>query len=130
SDWPRYAYRGVMLDIARHYESPAAVKRLIDQAAAYKVNTFHLHLSDDQGFRIVINGFPNLATVGGQGSVGTGGRTVDPGGFWTQAQAKDVVADAAAHFMPLLPEVHPPGHNTANTITQEKGTANPRPTRR
>ena len=69
ADHPRYTYRGVMLDIARHYESPDAVKRLIDQAAAYKINTFHLHLSDDQGFRIVINGFPNLTNIGGQGSV-------------------------------------------------------------
>src|SRR5262249_27124884 len=102
ADHPRYTYRGVMLDIARHYESPDAVKRLIDQAAAYKINTFHLHLSDDQGFRIVINGFPNLTNIGGQGSVGTGGRIMDPGGFWTQAQYKDVVAYAAAHFMTLM----------------------------
>ncbi|HEY3633212.1 MAG TPA: beta-N-acetylhexosaminidase [Jatrophihabitantaceae bacterium] len=125
ADAPRYQYRGVMLDIARHYESPSAVKRLIDQAAAYKVNTFHLHLSDDQGFRIVINGFPNLATVGGQGSVGTGGRTVDPGGFWTQAQYKDVVAYAAAHFMTLMPEVDTPGHNNAIIMSEYGDTANP-----
>jgi hexosaminidase len=125
SDQPRYAYRGVMLDIARHYESPDAVKRLIDQASAYKVNTFHLHLSDDQGFRIVINGFPNLTTIGGQGSVGTGGRTVDPGGFWTQAQFKDVVAYAAAHFMTLVPEVDTPGHNNAIVMSEYNDTANP-----
>jgi len=125
SDAPRYEYRGVMLDIARHFESPAAVKRLIDQAATYKINTFHLHLSDDQGFRIVINGFPNLATVGGQGSVGTGGRTVDPGGFWTQAQYKDVVAYAAAHFMTLVPEVDTPGHNNAIVMSEYNDTANP-----
>jgi hexosaminidase len=125
ADAPRYEYRGVMLDIARHYESPGAVKRLIDQAAAYKINTFHLHLSDDQGFRIVINGFPNLATVGGQGSVGTGGRTVDPGGFWTQAQFKDVVAYAAAHFMTLTPEVDTPGHNNAIIMSEYNDTANP-----
>jgi hexosaminidase len=125
ADQPRYQYRGVMLDIARHYESPDAVKRLIDQAAAYKINTFHLHLSDDQGFRVVINGFPNLATVGGQGSVGTGGRTVDPGGFWTQAQFKDVVAYAAAHFMTLMPEVDTPGHNNAIVMSEYNDTANP-----
>ena len=125
ADQPRYQYRGVMLDIARHYESPDAVKRLIDQAAAYKINTFHLHLSDDQGFRVVINGFPNLATVGGQGSVGTNGRTVDPGGFWTQAQFKDVVAYAAAHFMTLMPEVDTPGHNNAIVMSEYNDTANP-----
>jgi hexosaminidase len=125
ADHPRYSYRGVMLDIARHYESPDAVKRLIDQAAAYKINTFHLHLSDDQGFRIVINGFPNLATIGGQGSVGTNGRTMDPGGFWTQAQYKDVVAYAAAHFMTLMPEVDTPGHNNAIIMSEYNDTSNP-----
>jgi hexosaminidase len=115
TDYPRYTYRGVMLDIARHYESPAAVEQLIAQAAAYKINVFHLHLSDDQGFRIAINGFPDLTTIGGQGSVGTGGRTMDPGGYWTQAEYKAVVADAQAHFMTLIPEVDSPGHNNAIT---------------
>src|SRR6202012_2301668 len=66
TDYPRYTYRGVMLDIARHYESPAAVEQLIAQAAASKINVFHLHLGDDQGFRIVINGFTNLTSMGGQ----------------------------------------------------------------
>ena len=103
TDHPRYTYRGLMLDIARHYESPAATQRLIAQAAAYKINVFHLHLSDDQGFRIVINGFPNLTAIGGQGSVGTGGRTMDPGGYWTQAEYRAVVADARAHFMTPAP---------------------------
>jgi hexosaminidase len=125
ADQPRYAYRGILLDIARHYESPDAVKRLIDQAAAYKVNTFHLHLSDDQGFRIVINGFPNLTNIGSQGSVGTGGRTVDPGGFWTQAQYEDVVAYAAAHFMTVMPEVDTPGHNNAIIMSEYNDTSNP-----
>jgi len=69
TDYPRYSYRGVMVDIARHYEPPSAVERLIDTAASYKMNTLHLHLSDDQGFRIVIKGFPNLTAIGGQGSV-------------------------------------------------------------
>ena len=88
-----------MLDIARHFQTPSAVMQLIDQASAYKVNTLHLHVSDDQGFRIVINGFPNLTKIGSQGSVGTGGRTMDPGGYWSQADYRAVVADAAAHFM-------------------------------
>ncbi len=85
SDHPRYGYRGLMLDIARHYEPPSAVEELINQAAAYKIDVLHLHLSDDQGFRLVINGFPRLAKVGGRGSVGTHGRTrgsrrlLDPG---------------------------------------------------
>jgi hexosaminidase len=124
-DHPRYTYRGVMLDIARHYESPAAAEQFIAQAAAYKINVFHLHLSDDQGFRIVINGFPNLSAIGGQGSVGTGGRTMDPGGYWTQAQYKAVVADAKAHFMTLIPEVDSPGHNNAIIMSEYNDTANP-----
>lgn len=125
SDYPRYAYRGLMLDIARHYEPPAAVEQLIDQAAAYKVNTFHLHLSDDQGFRLVINGFPNLSAIGGEGSVGTGGRTMDPGGFWTQAQYQEVVAYAAARFITLIPEVDTPGHDNAIIMSEFNDTANP-----
>jgi len=124
-DHPRYTYRGVMLDIARHYETPQAVEQLIDQAAAYKINVFHLHLSDDQGFRIVINGFPNLTTIGGMGSVGTDGRTMDPGGYWTQAQYKAVAADAAAHFMTLIPEVDSPGHNNAIIMSEYNDISNP-----
>jgi hexosaminidase len=115
-----------MLDIARHFETPSAVKKLIDQASAYKVNTFHLHLSDDQGFRIVIKGFPNLTAIGGRGAVGTDGRTMDPGGFWTQAQYKDVVAYAAAHFMTVVPEVDSPGHTNAIIMSEYNDTANPR----
>src|SRR6266496_2621828 len=124
-DYPRYAYRGVMLDIARHYQTPSAVMRIIDQASAYKVNPLHLHVSDDQGFRIVIDGFPNLTAIGGQGSVGTGGRTMDPGGFWTQADYRNVVAHAAAHFMTVVPEVDSPGHNNAIIMSEYGDTANP-----
>jgi hexosaminidase len=125
TDDPRYTYRGLMVDIARHYETPAAVERIIDQAAAYKINVFHLHLSDDQGFRLAINGFPNLTQIGSQGSVGTGGRTMDPGGFWTQSQYRAVVADAQAHFMTLIPEVDSPGHNNAIIMSEWDDTANP-----
>jgi len=124
-DYPRYGYRGVMLDIARHFEPASAVKKLIDQVAAYKVNVLHLHVSDDQGFRIVIDGFPNLTEIGGQGSVGTGGRTMDPGGFWTQAEYRDVVAYAAAHFITVVPEVDTPGHNNAIIMSEYNDTANP-----
>ncbi len=125
TDYPRYTYRGVMLDIARHFEPPSAVEQLIDQAAAYKINVLHLHLSDDQGFRIVVNGFPNLTTIGGQGSVGTGGRVMDPGGYWTQDEYKAVVADAAAHFMTVVPEVDSPGHNNAIIMSEYNDTTNP-----
>ncbi len=125
-DYPRYVYRGLMLDIARHYESPGAVERLIAQAAVYRINVFHLHLSDDQGFRLVIKGFPRLAKVGGRGSVGTHGRKMDRGGFWTQAQYRAVVADAKAHFMTLIPEVDSPGHTNAILMSEYYDTHNPR----
>ncbi len=124
-DHPRYGYRGFMLDIARHFQTPETVMRLIDEASAYKINTLHLHVSDDQGFRIVIDGFPNLTDVGGQGSVGTDGRTMDPGGFWTQQDYQDVVAYAAAHFMSVVPEVDSPGHNNAIIMSEYDDTANP-----
>jgi hexosaminidase len=125
SDYPRYGYRGVMLDIARHFEPPSAVMQLIDQAAAYKINTLHLHVSDDQGFRIAMNGFPNLTEIGSQGSVGTGGRAMDPGGFWTQDEYRSVVAYAAAHFMTVVPEVDTPGHNNAIIMSEYNDTTNP-----
>ena len=124
-DYPRYAYRGVMIDIARHFEPPSAVEQLIDQAAEYKVNVLHLHVSDDQGFRIVVNGFPNLTAIGGQGSVGTDGREMDPGGFWTQAEYRAVVAYAQAHFVTVVPEVDTPGHNNAIIMSEYNDTANP-----
>jgi hexosaminidase len=125
TDYPRYQYRGVLLDIARHYEAPSAVEKLIDQVAAYKINVLHLHLSDDQGFRVAINGFPRLTSIGSQGSVGTGGRSEDPGGFWTQAQYQAVVAYAAAHFITVIPEVDSPGHNNAIIMSEYGDTGNP-----
>ena len=124
-DYPRYDYRGFMLDIARHFQTPETVMRLIDEASAYKINTLHLHVSDDQGFRIVIDGFPNLTGIGAQGSVGTDGRTMDPGGFWTQQEYKDVVAYAAEHFMSVVPEVDSPGHNNAIIMSEYGDTTNP-----
>ena len=125
TDYPRYPYRGLLLDIARHYESPAAVEELINQIAAYKIDVLHLHLSDDQGFRLAINAFPRLTAIGAAGSVGTDGKQVDPGGFWTQAQYKAVVADAAAHFITVVPEVDSPGHNNAIIMSEYNDTANP-----
>jgi hexosaminidase len=124
TDYPRYAYRGVMLDIARHHEPPSAVEQLISQAAAYKINVLHLHLSDDQGFRLAVSGFPRLSRTGGQGSVGTHGRVRDPGGYWTQAQYKAVLADAAAHFVTVVPEVDTPGHTNAIIMSEYNDTRN------
>jgi hexosaminidase len=94
------------------------VETLIEQSAAYKINVLHLHISDDQGFRLAINEFPRLTDIGSTGAVGTGGRQVDPGGFWTQADYQALVADAAAHFMTVVPEVDSPGHNNAIIMSE------------
>jgi hexosaminidase len=122
SDHPRYAYRGVMLDIARHFEPPAAVKRLIDDASAFKINVLHLHVSDDQGYRIAINGRPELTDIGSQFSVNN-----DPGGYWTQAEYMDVVRYAATHYMTVVPEVDTPGHNNAIIMSYNTGPTPPYP---
>lgn len=87
---------------------------------------FHLHLSDDQGFRLVIHGFPRLTRIGAQGAVGTDGRTMDPGGHWTQAQYRSVVAFAARRFITVVPEVDSPGHNNAIIMSEYNDTSNPR----
>ena len=87
-DSPRYPWRGVMLDVARHFFGVDDVLRLIDLAALYKLNVVHLHLTDDQGWRIEIPGWPRLTTVGAETQVGGG-----PGGFFTQ---DDLRADRRA----------------------------------
>ncbi|GAA0254213.1 family 20 glycosylhydrolase [Saccharothrix mutabilis subsp. mutabilis] len=108
TDHPRFGHRGAMLDVARHFHPVATVKRYIDQLALYKVNYFHLHLTDDQGWRIVIDSWPRLATHGGSTQVGGG-----PGGYYTKAQYQEIVAYAAARHITVIPEVDLPGHTNA-----------------
>jgi hexosaminidase len=108
TDYPRFAYRGAMLDVARHFFTVAQVKRFIDEMALYKINYLHLHLTDDQGWRIAIKQWPNLATHGGSTQVdGT------PAGYYTQDDYVDIVKYAAAHFITVVPEVDMPGHTNA-----------------
>ncbi|WP_442816578.1 beta-N-acetylhexosaminidase [Streptomyces sp. NBC_01304] len=107
-DSPRYAYRGAMLDVSRHFFTVDQVKRYIDQLALYKINKLHLHLSDDQGWRIAIDSWPRLATYGGSTQVGGG-----PGGYYTKAQYKDLVAYAGSRYMEVVPEIDMPGHTNA-----------------
>jgi hexosaminidase len=107
-DWPRFEHRGAMLDVSRHFFTVAQVKRYIDQIALYKVNYFHLHLADDQGWRIEIKSWPRLATFGGSTEVGGG-----PGGFYTQDQYRDIVAYAASRHITIVPEIDMPGHTNA-----------------
>jgi hexosaminidase len=104
-DRPRYAWRGAMLDVARHFRSVRDVKRFVDLMALYKLNRLHLHLSDDQGWRIAIAKWPLLATHGGSSEVGGG-----KGGYYTQAQYEDLVRYAAARYVTVVPEIDMPGH--------------------
>lgn len=108
TDKPRYAYRGAMLDVSRHFFDVDQVKRYIDQLALYKINTLHLHLSDDQGWRIAIDSWPRLATYGGSTQVGGG-----PGGHYTKAQYRDLVRYAASRHLEVVPEIDMPGHTNA-----------------
>ena len=107
-DYPRFAWRGVMLDVARHFFSVADVKRSIDLAAFYKLNRLHLHLSDDQGWRLEIKSWPKLATTGGSKAVNN-----DPGGYYTQADYAEIVAYARERYIMVVPEFDMPGHTNA-----------------
>lgn len=115
TDYPRFAYRGAMLDVARHFFTVAQVEQYIDQISLYKVNYLHLHLSDDQGWRIQINGWSRLTTVGGSTEVGGG-----PGGYYTQAEYQAIVAYAAAHYITVVPEIDMPGHTNAALASYAK----------
>jgi len=108
SDYPEYAYRGAMLDVARHFFSVEDVKRVIDFLAMYKMNTLHLHLSDDQGWRIEIKSWPMLTEIGGSTEVGGG-----EGGFYTQEQYADIVKYAQGKYITIVPEIDMPGHTNA-----------------
>jgi hexosaminidase len=108
TDRPRFAWRGAMLDVSRHFIDAEAVKRYIDLMALYKLNRLHMHLSDDQGWRIEIASRPNLAAIGGSSQVGGG-----PGGYFTRAQFADIVAYATSRFIMIVPEIDMPGHTNA-----------------
>jgi hexosaminidase len=107
-DYPRFAVRGAMLDVARHFFSVAEVKRYIDQMSQYKVNQLHLHLADDQGWRIEIPGWPRLTSYGGSTEVGG-----TPGGFYTQRDYAELVSYARSKFITVIPEIDMPGHTNA-----------------
>ena len=107
-DYPRFGYRGAMLDVARHFHPVATVKRYLDQLAQYKINYLHLHLADDQGWRIQIDSWPRLTSVGGSTQVGGGA-----GGFYTKAQYTDLVNYALSRHITIIPEIDMPGHVNA-----------------
>jgi hexosaminidase len=107
-DTPRFGWRGAMLDVARHFFGIDVVKRIIDLMTYYKLNHLHLHLSDDQGWRLTINSWPRLATYGGSTQVGGG-----EGGYYTQAEYSELVAYAQSRYITLVPEIDMPGHTQA-----------------
>lgn len=122
-DAPRFRYRGMHLDVARHFYSVDFIKRYLDVMAMYKLNNFHWHLTDDQGWRIEIKKYPKLTQVGSnrvQTKLGSfNGNTADMfdntpyGGFYTQDQVREIVAYAADRFINVVPEIEMPGHASA-----------------
>lgn len=107
-DWPTYPQRGMMLDVARHFFNVEEVKRVIDLIAQYKMNRFHLHLSDDQGWRIEIKSWPDLAKIGGLSSVRN-----ERGGYFTQEDYTEIVNYALDRYITVIPEIDLPGHTNA-----------------
>ncbi|MBS4033536.1 MAG: beta-N-acetylhexosaminidase [Ignavibacterium sp.] len=107
-DYPRFEWRGVMLDVARHFFSVSDVKKLVDRIVLYKFNRLHLHLTDDQGWRIQINSWPNLTIYGGSTQVGGG-----VGGYFTQEDYTEIVKYAEQRYIIVVPEIDMPGHTNA-----------------
>ena len=119
-DYPKFAYRGMHLDVGRHFFDVNFVKKFIDFIALHKMNTFHWHLTEDQGWRIEIKKYPLLTKVGGfrNGTIlghhpGTGNTMEHYGGFYTQDEIKAVVKYAADRFITVIPEIEMPGHSSA-----------------
>jgi hexosaminidase len=107
-DRPRYEWRGLMLDVSRHFLGVEDVKRFIDHAAAYKLNRLHLHLTEDQGWRIEVPSWPDLTRIGGRTAVGG-----HPGGYYTRQDYAALVRYADERFVTVVPEVDMPGHTNA-----------------
>ncbi|MER7442878.1 beta-N-acetylhexosaminidase [Micromonospora avicenniae] len=114
TDHPRFAYRGAMLDLARHFHTVGEIKAYLDLLSQYKINYLHLHLTDDQGWRIQIDSWPRLTTVGG--GPGTGVDGAGPG-YLTKADYKAVTAYAAERHITIVPEIDMPGHTNAAQST-------------
>jgi len=119
-DAPRFAYRGMMLDCGRHFFPVEFVKQYIDFLALHKLNTFHWHLTEDQGWRIEIKKYPKLTQVGAcrNGTIighhpGSGNDNTKYCGYYTQAQVKDIVKYAADRYITIIPEIEMPGHASA-----------------
>ena len=123
NDYPRFAYRGMYLDVSRHFFTVDSIKKYIDILALHNMNTFHWHLTDDQGWRIEIKKYPELTKIGSQRKqtvIGhnTGEYDGKPyGGFYTQDEIRDVIAYAQQRFITIIPEIDLPGHQQAALAT-------------
>ncbi|MBL7743930.1 MAG: family 20 glycosylhydrolase [Chitinophagaceae bacterium] len=134
-DRPRFGWRGLMLDVARHFFTKDQVKEYIDEMVKYKFNLLHLHLTDDQGWRIEIKSLPKLTEVGAwrADKTGTFGRFSPPlpdepktyGGFYTQDDIKEIVQYAKDRFINILPEIDVPGHSLAAIAAYPELTSTP-----
>lgn len=110
ADAPRFSWRGVLLDSARHFQKPQAIKQFIDAMALHKLNVLQWHLTDDQGWRLEIKKYPRLTKIGAWRKNKREGRY---GGFYTQTQVREIVAYAAARHITVVPEIEMPGHASA-----------------
>ena len=139
ADAPRFAWRGVLLDSARHFQSVAFIHRFLEAMALTKLNVLHWHLTDDQAWRLEIRKYPRLTEVGAwRVPAGAAKLDIDPltgaprayGGFYTQAEAREIVAHAAALGITVVPEIEMPGHATAAIVAYPKLAAvSPAPTK-
>ena len=119
-DEPRFQYRGMHLDIGRHFQPIAFIKRYIDFLAYHKLNKFHWHLTEDQGWRIEIKQYPELTNIGSKrnGTIigrypGKGNDNQAHSGYYTQEEIKEVVQYAKERFIEVIPEIEMPGHSSA-----------------
>jgi hexosaminidase len=123
TDYPRFAWRGAMLDVARHFFTPKEVQQYIDLLAMYKMNVLHLHLADDQGWRIQLNSRPRLTEVGSVSQVGGG-----TGGFFTQQDYQNIIRYAAARYIMVVPEIDMPAHSNGGLTGYPEFGCSDRPT--
>ena len=127
TDYPRFGWRGLMFDVSRHFFSKEDVEKYIDEMSRYKFNLLHLHLTDDQGWRIEIKSLPNLTKVGAWNvkKIGQFGTFTPPtpdeprnfGGFYTQEDMKEIIRYAKERFIDIMPEVDVPGHSLAAVVS-------------
>ncbi|HSN08734.1 MAG TPA: beta-N-acetylhexosaminidase, partial [Hanamia sp.] len=127
TDYPRFGWRGMMLDVSRHFFTKKQVEEFIDQMVKYKFNLLHLHLTDDEGWRIEIKGLPRLTEVGSRrvSKVGYFGTFAPPkpdepldyGGYYTQDDIREIVKYAMDRFVNILPEIDVPGHSLAAVVS-------------